>query len=280
MRVCGLVLVLLLLLSWTSVTAWADEQPDVRAAIDAALREVPDAGRLVRAAGPARDAFLVGGAAPEDPWTFEIGLGLSLAKGNSDHFDLHVDGLAAYERGTWALKNKAAFTYGESDGTRSAENWHTEHRVDKEFGGCNYFFAQVNFDRDELADLEYRFTGLGGVGRTLLEGPNGFLKAEVGGGAVYEKRLAMPSTTSPSLYVGVDAERTWADGSKLTVEYDFVPNLSDFDLSFMFWDVKYAKPLCAELDLTIRLRLDYVLEPPAPTESLDILLAVGLQVRL
>ena len=39
--------------------------------------------------------------------------------------------------------------------------------------------------------------------------------------------------------------RSDLSGSSLFIEYKFVPNLNDFDLSVMTWDVKFAKPLSA-----------------------------------
>jgi putative salt-induced outer membrane protein YdiY len=276
MRTFGTVGFTLLLMASFAVQAHAEEAADLREAIDAALVAPVPGARLVR-----DDVHPVGGAGEaQDPWTFELGVALSLTRGNSDKFDLLVDGKAVYETTRWIVKNEATFVYGTSEGDKTAEAWHTEHRVDRKFSERTYAFVEGHFDRDEPADLEYRITGLAGVGRVLGKGPRGSLKAEIGGGVAHEKRVGLPETTDPSAYFGIDYVYKWADGSRLTVEYDFIPNLSDFDLSRMTWDVKFGKPLCEEIDLQITLRVDYVFEPPAPVESWDVILGVGLRVRL
>ena len=189
-------------------------------------------------------------------------------------------GRADYEQDPWRIENLVQFVYGETSGVRSAENWRTNHRVDRKFSSTAYAFGQLLFNRDELAGLEYRLTPTAGIGRTLFEGNRGFFRAEVGGGAVHEKRLGRAVTTAPSAYLGLDLERTWRDGKKVTADFDFVANLDDVDLSFWTLDTKLLVPVCAWMDLTVGVRLDYVFEPPGGAESLDVLMVVGLNVRL
>ena len=281
MRIVRTTILVLSSLLIAAAAARAEEAVDLRDAIDAALDVPADAPRLQRRDAPASDLYAIGGAGePKSPWRIEFGVALSLTSGNSEKFDLLVDGKAVYETPRWIVKNKATFVYGTSEGDKTAEAWHTTHRVDRKFSALTYAFVKGAFDRDEPAELEYRLTGLAGVGRVLGKGPRGSLKAEIGGGVTHEKREGLPETTDPSAYLGVDFEYEWPDGSRLTIEYDFVPNLSDFDLSVMTWDVNYGKPLCEEVDLQITLRIDYVFEPPAPVESWDIILGVGIRVRL
>ncbi len=280
-----------------AIVAFADaaSAQDLRTEIDAALAVPPGDARLERYP---TDEHLVGGAAaddccpdvkdycaPEDPckpWNVELILGFSLAQGNSDLLNFTFDGRADYEKGPWAIGNLVQFVYGENAGVRSAENWRTKHRVDRKFSDTSktYAFGQLLFNRDELSGLEYRFTPTVGIGRTLMQGNRGFLKGEIGGGAVHEKRLGMGATTAPSAYLGLDMERNWRDGKKIVVDYDFVANLDDVGLSFWTLDTKFFVPVCAWMDLTVGVRLDYVFEPPGGAESLDVLTVVGLNVRL
>ena len=113
----------------------------------------------------------------------------------------------------------------------------------------------------------------------LIKGRTISLKGEVGAGYTWEKRDDQSRTGDPAAYFGLEYEKKWAGGASLFAEYKFVPNLNNFDLSVMTWDLKYAMPLCAEIDLTISLRVDHVIEPPAPAEKTDVLLAVGLRAN-
>lgn len=267
---------------------------DLRSEIDAALT---DGARLERLGRMPGGLVPIGGAsdpccppvkdycAPEDPckpWDVELILGFSLAQGNSDLLNFTFDGRADYKQDLWRVGNLVQFVYGETSGVRSAENWRTKHRVDRTFAGSGktYAFAQLLFNRDELSGLEYRLTPTVGIGRTLLQGKRGFLQGEIGGGAVREKRLGLAATTAPSAYLGLDLERNWRDGKKIVLDYDFVANLDQIDLSFWTLDMKFFVPVCSWMDLTVGVRLDYVFEPPGGAESLDVLTVVGLNVRL
>jgi len=87
-------------------------------------------------------------------------------------------------------------------------------------------------------------------------------------------------TANPSAYLGIDFAHEWGEGNTFTLEYDFIPYLNDFDLSYMTWDAKFGTPLCKGLDLTVGVRVGWVFEPPEPTKAVDLLLAVGLRLKL
>ena len=139
--------------------------------------------------------------------------------------------------------------------------------------------GNVDWSRDVPAELEYRWTTVGGLGFVLVKGRTISLKGELGAGYTWEKRVGLPRTGDPAAYFGLEYEKKWDGGSKLYAEYKFVPNLNDFDLSVMTWDLKFAKPLSEVIDFTVSLRVDYVIEPPAPSESTDVLLAIGLRAN-
>jgi len=257
-----------------------DRLVDPLAAIDGALLLPPaDARRLERRAA---EAFAIGGAPAEyeSPWSFEIGLAGSLARGNTETFDLLADGKVNYERNQVKAELKAAYMYGEAKSVTTSENWHIQARMERRICGRSYGFGKYNYDRDPFADLDYRHTGILGYGRTLIDREKTKLKGELGGGMVWEQRLTTPPTASPAAYLGLDFSHEWGAGNTFTLDYDFVPYLNNFDLSYMTWDMKFGTPLCKGLDLTVGARVGWVIEPPAPTKPLDLLLAVGLRLKL
>lgn len=269
--------------------AYAEDGADLRAVIDAALAE-PGGVTLERRADDSPwsvDTHPIGGADPCDPpdpcagpWTFAAGLGLSLAQGNSDKFDLALDAVAQYKRDPYLFRIEGLFAYGESDGNTTTEAFHVTVRGERKLGNQWYLFGQVDYDRDEPADLEYRWTSLGGLGVYLRDTPLLSFKVEAGGGYVWEKRVRRARTSDPSAYVGAEFVRKWRTGAALTASYKFVPNLGDFDLSLMVFKLGVAVPLSEKLALTVSLRVDHVLQPPPPAEKTDLLLAVGLRLTL
>ena len=217
---------------------------------------------------------------PCKPWSFLFNLGVSLQDGNTDRLDFTFDGEAKYEQGPTKFEAALGFVYGQTDGADTANRWAGKLRYERKFTNNDYAFGQVLFQRDEFQSLEYRFPIVAGYGRYFIQGARQDLKAEVGGGVTIEKRFLRDQTIDPTGYVGVDYRYTWNDGSELTSEVDFLPNFSDFDLSLTTWQTRYARPICDGLDLTVTLRLDYVIEPPDDAENLDLLLIVGLRLAL
>ncbi len=249
-------------------------------------------GRLVRRAldldlaslrvpSPGDEALLVAGEEVCSPWSFEAGAAFSLSQGNSDILDLRLDGLVKYERGPWALESGIIYVYGETEGSQSAENIHAHSRIEREISKNLYVFASLLYDRDVFADLQHRWTTVGGLGVVIADNGRARLTAEAGGGYTFERRFSTTSwTEDPSGYFGLDYEFKNPDtGQKLVLAYDFLPNFGDFDLSQMVFEARFDQPVCAEIALSIGLRIDHVLEPPAGVDATDILLTVGLRAK-
>jgi hypothetical protein len=277
--------------------AHAEEAPALSPAevIDAALIEAPEAGRLHRKATAdeaAQDAWLVGGPAecedacappvldPCDPWSGTLALAFSTSQGNSDRLDFLLRGEAVYEKGPWYFEGRLAFVYGESEGTRSAQNYHGEMNARRTLNPKTYVFVKYNYDQDDLAGLQYRHRLVGGIGRKFIDRKNTQFNGEVGAGYVFEKRQYEKETQDPSAYLGLDYGHTWADESEFHVHLDYFPNLAEFDLSLLTCEAKYTKPLFGKFKLLLGLRVDWVMNPPAPTDPVDLLVIVGMELAL
>jgi len=253
---------------------------EVRRATDAPPAAQPDLPVVIEAAQELPVVAPAAEAAPvEDPWSFEIGVASSAAGGNSDIFDFKIDAEAVYERDPWLMKIGGAYVYGESDGERSVENWHGLFRLERKLGKCTYSFLQVHYDRNVLADLQHRFSTVAGVGTVLAENRYAWLKGEVGGGFTHERRFGLSPVTDPAAYAGLEYQYEGSDGTTLRAKLDFLPNLSDFDLTLTTFDARFDVPLCKELSLSLGVRLDHVVNPPGDVESLDSLFDVGLRAK-
>ena len=267
----------------------AEQVVDMQESVGAAAS--PE-GRLIRRAleldlaslrvpGPEDEAVLVAGEEVCSPWSFEAGAAFSLSQGNSEILDLRLDALIQYERGPWALETGATYVYGETEGSKSAETVRAHARIEREISKQLYVFGSVIYDRDVFADLQHRWTTVGGLGLVIADNGRARLTAELGGGYTFERRFSTGTwTEDPSGYFGLDYEYEHpTTGQKLVLAYDFLPNFGDFDLSQMVFEARFDQPLCAELALSIGLRIDHVLEPPVGVEATDVLLTIGLRAK-
>jgi putative salt-induced outer membrane protein YdiY len=242
------------------------------------VRDVaPVAAQPVPAALTAPCATCPPAESAEARWLHELGLTASVAEGNKDFWNLNVSGKVRYESPAYALEAGGRFVYAENRGDRTAETWRANVRGERNLTTRSYLFAEVTYDRDEVAGLDHRITGLLGYGTVLLKESDRKLKGEVGGGATFEQRVGRPESVDPSAYLGLDYEQTWADKSSLGIELDVLPNLGDIDLSVIRLDVDYTRPLSSCLNLTFSVLVEYVLDP-GDAEQLDLLLGVGLKL--
>jgi hypothetical protein len=214
---------------------------------------------------------------PKDPWIVRVGLALSFQDGNTDKFDVKTDGEVVHDPDPWGMRASLAFVYGETEGERSSENWHGLLRVDRMLSPAFFVFGQGLFDRDVPADLQSRVTGVLGAGVTFLKTDCEDFHAEVGFGAIREKREGLEATTDPTAYAGARYERTWGTGNRIFGDLKVLPNLSDSDLTLTTFEAGYETPVCAWLSLALGVRLDWVVEPPGDVDPLDVLLTAGLK---
>lgn len=215
----------------------------------------------------------------DGPWSLSIGLAWTQAGGNSDSLSFKADFEVTYDLAPWRWVTKGFYVYAQTDGVTNTNRFFLESQVDRKFSGCWYWFAKGSYDTDSAADLDYRVIGTGGIGTSILKGPSYELRGEVGAGVTAEQRTLTPETVDPSAYLGLDFEKEWDKAGRLVLDYDFLPNLNDFDLSLMRFEAKYELPLSTCLSFRMGLRLDYQLEPiQEGVDELDWLLSAGLGV--
>ena len=249
---------------------------------DAALPSSAPYQAFERPSAALADAMLVGGpcdpCAPvcPKPWTGRLGLAGSLATGNTDTFALVIDGEVTHTHGPWSEKLGLLYAHNEDSGNVTTERINAIFRVDYQLDGRSYVFGQVLYDHDEIADLEYRVTGLLGYGRFLVKQADQELKAEVGLGAVAEKYTGNAETVDPSGYVGLHYKKTWQDKKALRADLDFLPNFGDFDLSVTHLTLGFDLPLAEHWKFVIGARFDYVTAPPDNRDNLDTLITFGI----
>jgi hypothetical protein len=193
-------------------------------------------------------------------------------------FDLVANAEVERKPDPWGMRASVQYHYASQDDVTSADAWHALARVERQITCDLYVFGEVLFDRDDLADLEYRFTGVFGGGYVLLKDGVNEWKVEAGGGGVLEKYEALAESFDPAAYAGTRYERKW-DCRRIFADLKFLPNLSEWDLSRLTFDSGLEMPLCSWCKLAVGFRVEHVIDPPGDLETTDIFLTVGLKAE-
>jgi putative salt-induced outer membrane protein YdiY len=176
--------------------------------------------------GQATDA-----GAPSQPpkiWDVSAAVGLSLTKGNSDTLNVNGNVQAARKWGKNELNLGADITYGESDGTKNADQYRGYVQYNRLFTERFYGFLRAEGLHDGIADVDYRVTLSGGPGYYFIKNEKTSLRAEVGPGVVFEKQGGVEDT-----YMTIRFAERWDqkfnDAVKLWQAVEFLPQVDDWN---------------------------------------------------
>ncbi len=214
------------------------------------------------------------------PWSIGLNLSWTQAGGNSDSLNFKVDFEVVYDQDPWKWVTSGLYAYAESGDSVDTNRTFLESQLNRDLDNCSYVFVNGSYDRDEPAELEYRLIGNAGYGRSIIKQEMMTLDVEAGAGVTWQKRTNLPEDRlDPSAYLGIDFMRDFNRGGKFTIDYDFLPNLNDWDLSIMRFDAKYTVPCMGCLNFVLGLRIDWQFEPEDPgVDPVDWIASAGLGV--
>ena len=213
--------------------------------------------------------------APEPTWTTTADLGWSLTKGNSDteSRSIHVDSIAT--RGKFEHR---AFAYLDSE---EAQEVTTRETIDAGYDLRYYFrdkwyaLGSIGYFRDELKEIDSRYTLGAGLGYQFFDHAIASLSTDLGATMVVED-LAGESETNPALRWGVDYFRWLRPG---LVEYFYgheVLKILDSERGEVYkLNTGIRFHVSERWHANARLDLVHETKPPAGNHKSDITYSVG-----
>ena len=186
---------------------------------------------IVCAAAAAAYGQATDAGAPTQPpkiWDVSAAVGLTLTKGNSDTLNVNGNVQAAKKWDKNELNLGADITYGESDGTKNADQYRGYVQYNRLFTERFYGFLRAEGLHDGIADVDYRFTLSGGPGYYFIKDEKTSLRGEVGPGVVFEKQAGVEDT-----YMTIRFAERWdqklTDVVKLWQAVEFLPQIDDWN---------------------------------------------------
>ncbi len=172
-------------------------------------------------------------AAPEPEakpkWVSSAGVGLTITGGNSDTIMFTGDVKSEKKWNQHEIFLGADATYGENDGIKSTEVYHG-------FGQYNWLFPndrtygyfKVDALKDDIADIDYRFTFSPGIGHYLIKNDKTSLSVEAGPGYIME-RVGGEEDDYMTLRLAERFEHKFSDKARVWQSVEIMPQVDDFD---------------------------------------------------
>jgi len=110
--------------------------------------------------------------------------------GNTDVKTYDVKSKNSYEWGKNLLSSKGVYTYGETDGKSSAEQWNISLRYDRSYSEKMAVFIAEQIEANRFAGYARRYNSDLGLKRTLVKSDKSTGTAELGLRYVVEEKLA------------------------------------------------------------------------------------------
>ena len=218
---------------------------------------------------------------PADPakgWTTTAAVGVSLAKGNADSLAATFAYDTAYRTVTdeWFLTG--SYLYGENDGATASDALRVGTRYNRLFSDRFYGGAGVDFLRDAIAEVDYRFTTSLVGGYYLFKNDRASLALEVGPGYVFEDVNGVSDNyfslrAAERFELVLNPRMSFKQAS--VVDFD----VNDFD-NFIVTSTAYLDTDITD-NLSWRISATHVFdnEPAAGLEESDLTLTTGVAVK-
>jgi len=219
--------------------------------------------------------------APEErcpsPWDLAVALGLSNDAGNTEKLKLNADLETGYRWSRNEVRWRFSAYYEEASGVQTEGKLDSNLWYRRRISPRGALFGTWFLNRDDFADIELRNGWFAGYERDLVRGRRTRLYADVGAGAVVEKRSGIAAIETAALLARAAFEHEFEHGDTFKAQWRWVPYLDYVERSPMRLELRYAHPLREHLDVVAGFLLDYVPDPPGDVDPVDTKITFGVR---
>jgi putative salt-induced outer membrane protein YdiY len=212
--------------------------------------------------------------APDTGWKTSAGLNFALTSGNSDTLLVGANFNATKKWEQNELIGTADVAYGEAttrqvvggvlvdNDSITVNNFGAALQYNRLISERFYLGARVDGRRDEIADIDYRFTGTANAGYYFIKEKNITLSGEAGPGYVVEK---LGLDKNDYLTVRFGEKFTWNINERARVfqDLEFMPEASDFGNYIIQGQIGLEADIIKNLALRVTLQDTYRARPAA-----------------
>jgi putative salt-induced outer membrane protein len=224
---------------------------------------------------------------PDGQWRAALGLGASVASGNtkSSNLSLVADAVKATEQDKISLYGTALSS--RSAGVTTAEQLRLGGRYDYNLSTSFFGFGGLDFERNKFANLSLRSQISAGLGYHWIKTPE--TTWDLFGGVAYSSDKFITATTIdgalrdsykyPSLLLGEESTHKLSETTTAKQRAVLYPNLKNSGEYRATWDAALSVAMSKTMNLAVGLGVAYNSEPGIGRKSTDALLTTGVTVK-
>lgn len=224
---------------------------------------------------------------PDGQWRAALGLGASIASGNTKSSSLSAlaDAVKATEQDKISLYGNALSA--RTAGVTTAEQLRLGGRYDYNLSSVWFGFGGLDFERNKFANLSLRSQISGGLGYHWIKTPE--TTWDLFGGVAYSSDKFITATTIdgalrdsysyPSLLLGEESTHKLSETTSAKQRGVLYPNLKNSGEYRATWDAGLSVAMSKTLNLSVGLGVTYNSEPGIGRKSTDSLLTTGVTMK-
>ncbi len=221
-------------------------------------------------------------------WTGDLSIGAAIARGNSysDSVNLAVNASRRTDYDRMTLNG--GYSYGRQKDTTTGissttvENCFVAGKYDYFLNDQLYLFAAARFDKDRIANLDYRITPSVGLGYQWIERPDLSFNTELGMAYVYEAYQTVPAGAAEDNGGQISARGAYHLVGKFNdkVSYfhdlEIYPSLENFSSFFVTSDAGVRAALTKAMFAQLKFQVDYDSTPATGAQKFNLLYLLGV----
>lgn len=216
-----------------------------------------------------------------------LGLGASLASGNTKATNLSLTGDAVRATDQNKLSLYGNLQYARSGGTTTADQLRLGARYDQNLSAKLFAFGGLDLERNKFANLNLRAQLSAGLGWHVIKSPTTTFDVFGGLGYVSDKYKdpmvidgrSRDSYGYMSLLLGEESTHKLSDSTSFKQRLTLVPNLKNRGEFRANWDAGLAVAMSKTMNLNVGLGFAHNSEPGPGRKSTDTLLTTGVSVK-
>jgi putative salt-induced outer membrane protein YdiY len=224
---------------------------------------------------------------PDGQWRYLLTAGANVSSGNNDARSLNLSGEAARqtENDKWIWNARA--DQARNAGVSTTDRYVLRTQYDRNISPDWFGFGSGETLRDQLANIDARYSVASGVGRHIWREERGYFDVSAGLGYTYDRYITSTDIAGAmrdrygrlELVLAEESSHKLTDTTSLRQKFTLLPDLRDSGKFRAVLDTGLTVAMTPTLNLSAGLSYRYDSDPGTGLEKTDAMFVTGVSLR-